>query len=125
MAHHSPRRTDPLSTTGRRPRRYRVLGTLPALLLLACGAYLGLAFGNWFLFVGAALYLLIAVAMIATDTPLLRPPAPPQDTPPNALVADADDTDDGGKVPTRVPVAIFGRSGARPADGTPSEPPTP
>jgi hypothetical protein len=102
-----------------------VLGTLPALLLLACGAYLGLAFGNWFLFVGASLYLLITLAMIATDTPLLRPPAPPQDTPPNTLAPDAGDTDNEGKVPTRVPVAIFRRSGARPADGTLSEPPPP
>lgn len=125
MAHRSPRHSDPLSTTGPRPRRYRVLGTLPALLLLAVGAYLGLDLGNWFLFVGAALYLLITVAMIATDTPPRRPLAPPQDTPPNTLAADANNTDDEDKVPTHVPVAVFSRSGALPADGTPNEPPTP
>jgi hypothetical protein len=119
MAHHSSQHTDP-SSGGQRHRRYRVLGTLPALLLLAAGAYLGLALGNWILFVGAALYLLITVAMIATDTPPRRPLAAP--TPPNTLAADADATGDADKVPTRVPVAAASSSGARPAGSTPSEP---
>jgi hypothetical protein len=79
MARPSPQLTDPPST-GPRHRRYRVLGTLPALLLLAGGAYLGLALGNWILFAGAALYLLIAVVMIASDTPPTSPPDRPPDT---------------------------------------------
>jgi hypothetical protein len=129
MAHQSPKRTDPPSSGPRyRHRRYRVLGTLPALLLLAAGAYLGLALGNWILLDGAALYLLITVAMIATDTSPRRPPAAPSPTPPNTLVADATDatdaTDGVDKAPTRVPVAAASRSGARPANGAPGEPTT-
>jgi hypothetical protein len=79
MARPSPQRADPPST-GPRYRRYRVLGTLPALLLLAGGAYLGLALRNWILFDGAALYLLIAVVMIASDTLPTSPPDRPPDT---------------------------------------------
>ena len=80
MAPQSRQRPDPAPPSGPRHRRYRVLGSLPALLLLAAGAFLGLAEGDWILFDGAALFLLISVVMIATDTPPRRPPDTPPDT---------------------------------------------
>jgi hypothetical protein len=80
MAPQSRQRSDPAPPSGPRHRRYRVLGSLPALLLLAAGAFLGLAQGAWILFDGAALYLLISVVMIATDWPPRRPPDTPPDT---------------------------------------------
>ncbi|HEV2461872.1 MAG TPA: hypothetical protein VGS80_26240 [Ktedonobacterales bacterium] len=77
MVPQSRQRSDPAPPSGPRHRRYRVLGSLPAVLLLAAGAFLGLAQGAWILFDGAALYLLISVVMIATDSPPRRPPETP------------------------------------------------
>jgi hypothetical protein len=84
MARLSYQRTD-LPSTPVRHRRYRVPGTLSALLLLAGGAYLGLALGDWILFDGAALCLLIAVALNASDalsTSLPDRPPDMADSPP-------------------------------------------
>jgi hypothetical protein len=76
MAHQSHPRTHP-AQSHRRYRRYRVLGMLPALVLLGGSLYLGLARGDWIIFGGAALFLLISVAMLATDTPPSLPPESP------------------------------------------------
>jgi hypothetical protein len=112
MARQSPQRTDPPST-GPRHRRYRVLATLPALLLLASGAYLGVALGNWILFAGAALYLLIAVVMVASDippTPPDRPDRPPDtaNTPPGRS-----ETDEQAEEHEPVPTPTTVRSSSR------------
>jgi len=53
----------------RRYRRYRILGVLPALVLVSEGFFLGLAQGDWIVFVAGAAFLLISIGMIATDRP--------------------------------------------------------
>jgi predicted metal-binding membrane protein len=79
MARQSHPRSHP-AQIHRRYRRYRVLGMLPALVLLGGGLYLGLAQGDWIIVGGAALFLLITVMMIGTDKPPALPPAWPPDT---------------------------------------------
>jgi hypothetical protein len=125
MAPQSDQRTDP-AHNGYRHRRYGVLGTLAAVLLLG-GAFLGVTQGDWILFDGAALYLLIAVVMIATDTPPRRPPTAPPDPSPDSR-GDANDThdaDNGVNAPTHGPLAASSHPAAHPLDGTLREPPAP
>ena len=117
MARQSPQRTNPLST-GTRHRRYRLSGVPAALILLGGAAFLGATQGDWILFDGTALYLLIVVALNATDSPSRQPPvAPPDPTP--------DTSADMEGAPTQVPVAVSSRPAARPRDGAPGEPPPP
>ena len=51
----------------RRYRRYRVVGLLPALLIVAGGLYLGAATGNWIPLAAGLLFLAVCVGMIAYD----------------------------------------------------------
>jgi hypothetical protein len=54
-----------------RYRRHRILGLLPALVLVGSGLYLGLAQRGWLGLVIGVMFLLLSAVMIATD----RPPA--------------------------------------------------
>jgi len=51
----------------RRYRRYRVIGVLPALVIVVGGLYLGTASGNWIPLVAGLLFLLVCAGMIAND----------------------------------------------------------
>jgi hypothetical protein len=51
----------------RRYRRYRVIGLLPALVIVVGGLYLGAASGNWIPLVAGLLFLIVCVSMIAYD----------------------------------------------------------
>ncbi|HEV8191575.1 MAG TPA: hypothetical protein VGP82_08830 [Ktedonobacterales bacterium] len=55
-----------------RYRRHRILGLLPALVLVGGGLYLGLAQRGWLGLVAGALFLLLSAVMIATDRPTAR-----------------------------------------------------
>jgi hypothetical protein len=59
----------------RRYRCHRILGLLPALVLLGGGPSLGLAQRGWLGLVDGAVFLLMSTLMIATG----RPPAPSSD----------------------------------------------
>jgi hypothetical protein len=50
-----------------RYRRYRVIGLLPAVIILAGGLYLGVTDHSWIPFVAGALFLLVCALMIASD----------------------------------------------------------
>jgi hypothetical protein len=50
-----------------RYRRYRVIGLLPAVLILAGGLYLGVAESSWIPFLAGVLFLLVCALMIASD----------------------------------------------------------
>jgi hypothetical protein len=50
-----------------RYRRYRIIGLLPALIILAGGLYLGVAEGNWIPLLAGLLFLLVCTGMIASD----------------------------------------------------------
>ncbi|PWT71590.1 MAG: hypothetical protein C5B60_10750 [Chloroflexi bacterium] len=50
-----------------RYRRYRILGLLPAVVLVAGGLYLGLADGSWIPLLAGVLFLLVSALMIASD----------------------------------------------------------
>jgi hypothetical protein len=114
MARQPDQRTDPVHSVPRH-RRYGVLGTLAALLLLAGGAFLGVNQGEWILFDGAALYLLIAVVMIAADTPPRRPPTAPPDTPGDTTPDVEDMNDPTAPVPVTAPGPIAASTPIRPS----------
>ena len=50
-----------------RYRRYRIIGLLPALILLAGGLYLGIAEDNWIPLMAGLLFLTVCIGMIASD----------------------------------------------------------
>jgi hypothetical protein len=50
-----------------RYRRYRIVGLLPAVVLVAGGLYLGLADGSWIPLMAGVLFLLVCALMIASD----------------------------------------------------------
>jgi hypothetical protein len=50
-----------------RYRRYRIIGLLPALILLTGGLYLGVTEGNWIPLLAGILFLMVCVGMIASD----------------------------------------------------------
>ena len=50
-----------------RYRRYRFVGLLPAVVLVAGGLYLGLADGTWIPLMAGVLFLLVSALMIASD----------------------------------------------------------
>jgi hypothetical protein len=52
----------------RRYRRYRVVGVLPALVIVAGGLYLGTSTGNWIPLAAGLLFLLVCAGMIAYDS---------------------------------------------------------
>lgn len=51
----------------RRYRRYRIVGLLPAVVILAGGFYLGVADGSWIPLLAGVLFLLVCALMIASD----------------------------------------------------------
>ncbi len=61
----------------RRYRRHRILGLLPALVLVVGSVYLGLAGLGWVGLVVGAAFLALSAIMIVTD----HPPRPTQSTP--------------------------------------------
>jgi hypothetical protein len=50
-----------------RYRRYRVIGLLSAVIILAGGLYLGVADGSWIPFLAGVLFFLVCSLMIASD----------------------------------------------------------
>jgi uncharacterized membrane protein YfcA len=50
-----------------RYRRYRVIGLLPAVIILVGGLYLGVTDDSWIPFLAGALFLLVCALMIASD----------------------------------------------------------
>jgi hypothetical protein len=50
-----------------RYRRYRIMGLLPAVVILAGGLYLGVADGSWIPLLAGVLFLLLCALMIAFD----------------------------------------------------------
>ena len=50
-----------------RYRRYRIVGLLPAVVLVAGGLYLGLTNGSWIPLLAGVLFLLVSSLMIASD----------------------------------------------------------
>jgi hypothetical protein len=64
------------SRSKRRYRRHRILGMLPALVLVAGGIYLGLAQRGWLGLVIGVVFLLLSAGMIAIDRPPPRSSAP-------------------------------------------------
>jgi hypothetical protein len=52
-----------------RYRRYRIIGLLPALIILAGALYLGVVEGNWIPLLAGLLFLLVCTGMIASDRP--------------------------------------------------------
>jgi len=51
----------------RKYRRYRVIGILPALVVVFGGLYLGTATSNWIPLVAGLLFLVVCAGMIAYD----------------------------------------------------------
>jgi hypothetical protein len=50
-----------------RYRRYRIIGLLPAVVILGGGLYLGVASGSWIPLLAGLLFLMVCVGMIASD----------------------------------------------------------
>ncbi|PWT78587.1 MAG: hypothetical protein C5B60_00920 [Chloroflexi bacterium] len=50
-----------------RYRRYRVIGLLPAVMILAGGLYLGATDRSWIAVLAGVLFLLVCALMIASD----------------------------------------------------------
>jgi hypothetical protein len=57
-------------------RRHRIIGLLPALVLLSGGLYLGVTEGSWIPLLAGLLFLMVCVAMIAADHPSLTKERP-------------------------------------------------
>jgi hypothetical protein len=50
-----------------RYRRFRILGLLPAVVMVVGGLYLGVAEGSWIPLLAGLLFLLVSTLMIASD----------------------------------------------------------
>jgi hypothetical protein len=53
--------------TPHRYRRYRILGLVPALVIVSGGLYLGIAEGIWITLMAGLLFFLVCSLMIASD----------------------------------------------------------